>query len=129
MLMVPVGMKPATTIDEQGNALDERTPQAKQAGISILWPIQKQPTLSPTIEESPSPRVAAPKPGRGNKTASSIVDGFTKKAYPVSSDARPGGVHGSSYGTNSGRQEGGGLRHNRHPNHPYSEIPLYLCRV
>lgn len=92
---------------EQGNTPSERAPHARQTGISVLWPMQKQSILSPTIEESPSPRVIkARKLGRGNKTTSTIADDFTKKAYPNSADARPGGVvHGSSYTTNNGRPE------------------------
>lgn len=103
--MVSVGMKPPMTMDVQDNAPNESTPHARQANISTLWPIQKQRTLSPTIEESLSPRVGVLKLDRGNKTTPNIADDFTEKVHSVSSDARPGRVHGSNYVMNSGRPE------------------------
>ncbi|KAI1746238.1 hypothetical protein F4680DRAFT_442509 [Xylaria scruposa] len=79
-----------STINKQDSSLGQRTLGARTASISSSDSTQKLSMKAPpyvlslTIEESPSPRVEAPKPSHGHqKAASDVCGALTHKAYPM----------------------------------------------
>ncbi|KAI1424423.1 hypothetical protein F5Y12DRAFT_456317 [Xylaria sp. FL1777] len=93
-------MKASSISSEQDNTLDPYAPHSRQAGsISSSGSTQKYSTkaiphlLSPTIEESPSPRIEASKPIHDYKEANqNDVSDLTLNTCPISSDTHGGHV-------------------------------------
>lgn len=89
-------------MNKQDDSLAQWAPHAQQASISTSGSTQKPSIkgpphlLSPTIEESPSPRVETKFSHGHQKATNHISSDLTQKAYPISSDTPPSQARESS---------------------------------
>lgn len=79
----------------EGNAVGQWTPRAGQTitlGSGSIWRQSIRATthlLSPTIEESPPPRIEAPMPVRPMNDVYNMANSLTQNAYSTYSKLRP----------------------------------------
>lgn len=101
LLMLNLGPRPWNNTNTEGNAANQWIPRAGQTTALGSGPIRRQSLratthlLSPTIEESPPPRIEAPMPVHPKADIYNMANSLTMNAYSTYSKPRPSWIHGS----------------------------------